>query len=149
MSKWGQQDPDDDIPLDPENISEWYGVVSLVRSTFEGCAHAEATYNVATERFDACSINITLLKLDEFSPDKTWELAIAIKRGLRIFKHYWVVRIGIIGGDAESPSGEDLVWLEVDKYEISPYAGKVTIERFDHIANFYRKYWGTDFGFGV
>ena len=35
-SKWGSVNLDDDIPLDPENISEWYGVVSMVRGTFKG-----------------------------------------------------------------------------------------------------------------
>ena len=147
-SKWGSVNLDDDIPLDPENISEWYGVVSMVRGTFERCGHLADTYDAAPTRFDAYSVNVLLLKLSEFTPDRTWGLARKIMLGLRSFKHYWQVRIEIIGGPAETFSGaETLTWVEIDKYGIYAYRGKATIERFDHIAELFRKYWGTDFGF--
>jgi hypothetical protein len=145
---WGSVNLDDDIPLDPENISEWYGVLNLVRRTFESRGHFPETYDVVTERFDAYSVDVVLLKLGEYSPDRTWGLARQIMLGLRSFKHYWRVRIGIIAESADTPSGI-LIWIEVDKYEIYSYRGKVNIfERFDDIADFFRKYWGTDFGFG-
>jgi hypothetical protein len=139
-SKWGREDLDDDIPLDPENVSEWHGAVSLVYDTFEKCGHLADTYDVAGERFDPYSVDVTILKLGEFSPDKTWGLAVKIKRGLRNFKHYWRVRIGIIGEGGEIP-----IWVEIDKYEIYTYRGKLIIERFGHMSEFYQKYWGTDF----
>jgi hypothetical protein len=149
-SKWGSETPDDDIPLDPENLSEWHPVVSLVRGTFESCGHRKDTYDVAPTRFDAYSVNILLLNLGEFSPDRTWGLAKKIMLGLRSFKHYWQVRIEIMGDPADNYAGvETLVWIEIDKYAIYPYSGKVTVERFDHIAKFFQKYWGTDFGFGA
>jgi hypothetical protein len=148
-SKWGSVNLDDDIPLDPENISEWYGVVSLVRGTFESCGHHKDTYNVFTERYDSYSVDVLLLSLGEFTPDRTWGLARKTMLGLRKFKNYWKVRIKIVGGPADNYAGKEaLTWIEIDKYQFYPYAGKVVIDRFDHIADFFRQYWGTDFGFG-
>jgi len=147
-SKWGSVNLDDHIPLDPENISEWYGVLSLVRDTFESCGHHKDTYSVFTERYDAYSVDVLLLNLGEFTPDSTWGLARKIMLGLRNFKHYWQIRIKITGDPADNYAGvETLTWIEIDKYELYTYAGQVVIDRFGHIADFFRKYWGTDFGF--
>jgi hypothetical protein len=35
-SEWGDVNLDDAIPLDPENISEWYGVASMVEDLLKG-----------------------------------------------------------------------------------------------------------------
>lgn len=149
-SKWGSVNLDDDIPLDPENVAEWYGVASVVQGMFESCGYRKDTYEVAPTRFDAYSVNVLLLNLSEFSPDRTWGLARKIMLGLRSFKHYWRVRLEIVGDPAETFSGvEALTWIEIDKYAIYPYKGKATVERFDHIAEFFQKYWGTDFGYGA
>jgi len=111
--KWGSVNLDDDIPLDPENISEWPGVVSLVRGTFQRCGHLVDTYDVAPMRFDAYSVNVLLLKLSEFTPDRTWGLARKIMLGLRSLKHYWQVRIEIIGGPAETFSGTETMPIPI------------------------------------
>jgi hypothetical protein len=109
---------------------------------------------VASERFDAYSVEVLLLNLGEFTPNRTWGLAKKIMLGLRNFTHYWQVRIKITGDPTDKYMGveyagvETLTWIAIDKYQFSPYCGKVTVVRFDHIAEFLRKYWGTDFGFG-
>lgn len=143
--KWGSVDPDDFIPLD-ENVSEWYDVLSLVRGIFERSGYLEGiSYNLITDRFMVYSVHVELLQLSEFSPDRAWGLAVEIKRGLRRFKHYWLVEIGFL--DPDPGGNEFLIWMEIDKYRVHPRFGMVTIERFHSMAEFFRKYWGTDFGF--
>ena len=145
--RWGSVDPDDFIPLDPGNQSEWYDVSSLVAATFERFGYLEETsYTLIADRFNFYSVQVNLLQLGEFHPDKTWEVAIEIKRELRRFKHYWLVQIGFLDPD---PGGNDfLIWIEIDKYRVYPHSGKVIVNRFSDMADFFRKYWGTDFGFG-
>jgi len=155
--KWGSVDPDDFIPLDPENVSEWYDVLSLVANTFERGGYLEdVSYNLITDRINFYSVQVELLQLSEFSPDRAWELAVEIKRGLRQFKHFWLVQIGFIEGRVVSPNcvdpdpagNEGLIWMEIDKYRVTPRPGMVVKDRFRDMAEFFREYWGTDFGFG-
>ena len=156
--KWGNVDPDDFIPLDPENVSEWDDVLSLVADTFERGGHLEGvSYNLITDRINVYSVQVELLQLSEFSPDRAWALAVEIKRGLRRFKHFWLAQIGFIEGRVVSPNfvslhpdpghNEGLVWIEIDKYRVIPRPGMVIKDRFHSMAEFLRKYWGTDFGF--
>jgi hypothetical protein len=167
-SKWGDVDLDDGIPLDPGNVSEWYAVLSLIESAFERNGHLEETYHVVEERFRPHTAQVVLQHLEEFTPDRTWALAVEIRRALRCYKHYWLVGIGIFGEDtklsgledvvadvdeelaremAALPRGEFLTWIEIDKYAIYPYSGMVIINRFENMAKFFQKYWGKDFDF--
>jgi hypothetical protein len=144
--KWGSVDPDDFIPLDPENVSEWYDVLSLVAHTFERAGYLEdVSYNLITDRVNVYSVQVQLLQLSEFSPDRAWELAVEIKRGLRRFKHFWLVQIGFL--DPDPGVNDGLIWIEIDKYRVNPRPGMVITNRFQSMAEFFRKYWGTDFGF--
>jgi hypothetical protein len=144
--EWGSVDPDDFIPLDPENVSEWYDVLSLVAGTFERGGYLEnISYTLITDRVNVYSVQVQLLQLSEFSPDRAWELAVEIKRGLRRFKHFWLVQFGFL--DPDPGVKEGLIWIEIDKYSVTPRSGMVTMDRFHSMAEFFRKYWGTDFGF--
>jgi hypothetical protein len=137
-----EADPNDDIPFDLVNISEWYEVVATIRRIFGSRRYDNEEYNISAERFDAYSVDITLRRLDLISLHASIDIAKDIQKSLRQFGQYWQVRISIFGKCKDNPTDTELVtWLEIDKYEIYRYLGKVTVERCENLVEFNEWYW--------
>jgi hypothetical protein len=144
------EDVSNDFPLDSVNVSEWYDVCDVTAKLFAGRGYTENDeYHISSERGDAYTVHITLLRLDRLLPQTVLEVAEDIRTSLRGFSQYWQVHVNVMEECKTHPLGlECLTWLEIDKYEIYHYFGKVVVQRCKSLEEFYERYWGKSTGRG-
>lgn len=122
---------------DWSNEAQWQRVAALTGEAFRLPA---ASVDFGSHRFDPFVFDMTVLDPGVVSRDQGLAAAARLRSALRVnVRNNWTVRVWV---QPLTPLDEIFVWLEIDRYRIAEFLGKVQMERYESLEEFVAVTWG-------
>jgi hypothetical protein len=129
------------LPFSPETEREFDDLSVAVSKVFAAVGCEEVDFEISTKSTTGCSIDLYIKNYEVIRPARVEQLLPKVQALLQGYQQYWCVRILVYRHDAPIFSDDTCIWLEINKYAVSPFRGKKEIEIFDDMEAFYRTFW--------
>ena len=123
---------------DEKNEAEWNAHVRLFCAVAEKFGLDSAAFEITSERFDPFLVELVVTRRGALSRAAAVRIVTEIKAYLLGREGGWIFRISLC--DLRSQYSELVVWLETDKYRVSEFMGRISLDRCDSFDEFEEKF---------
>jgi hypothetical protein len=129
------------LPFSSETEKEFDDVSLRVSKVFAAIGREEVDFEISTHSATGCSIDLYIKNYEVIRPTHVEQLLPELQTVLRKYRQYWCVRIWAYKPDAPILKDNTCIWLEINKYAVSPFRGKKEVEIFENMEAFYGSFW--------
>lgn len=130
----------DEDEIDEENEAEWRQVAASADELLARILPTHDHFEVSATRFTPYTVDVFIVRYDLTNPHMLERAAREMRVALRQWApSYWRVRIILNPprGSSEKPA----IWLEVDRFSVYRYRGKIEAELFPDVESMFQHYW--------
>jgi hypothetical protein len=121
-----------------ENERLWSLHSTRFETAMQKHAADAAAFQLTTDRFDPFIVEVVITRRGCLTRIDAMPLCAELKSYLLTQPEGWVFRISLC--DLEDASSQLVIWLEIDRYRVNEYLGKVTSELFTTMDEFEANY---------
>jgi hypothetical protein len=109
------------------NESTWFVLVTFLREVLDEHSVIRQHYDISAERFDPFVVECTITKRGAVTRTTAISVCEKLKEKLKECGDGWMFRFQLC--DMEDQESEMVIWLEVDRFRVNEYVGRVFVDR--------------------